>query len=176
MSRKTIPVSTRISPEDAEFLARWNGAGATPSEKLRALIAEAREQKEGAEDYPGALRVATALIAPTLLRIRSRERELGAHSELVSRLAEWLPECLAYLISAANQPDEKVDKKTLVRIEADLVDRAMTLMQSVLQMAVTRQSPCYHPEVIRERIGPVLDLAEVVFAENDRLKRGDRHE
>src|SRR5690606_26519836 len=117
MSRKSIPISTRISPEDAEFLAAWNGSdAATPSEKLRAMIAELRRQKEGAKDYSGALHVASSLIGPTLHAIRTREHEAGVHSELVTRLAEWLPECLAFLIAAAGA-EEELDRNALLQIE-----------------------------------------------------------
>ena len=172
MSLKTIPISTRISSDDAEFLAKWNGSeAATPSEKLRAMIAELRRHEEGAKDYSGALHVASALIGPTLHAIRTCEHESGMHSELAARIADWLPECLAFLM-AAKGGREHLDRDALIQVEEGLADRVMILMQSVLQMAVTPQCPCYNPQVIRERIQPVLDLAEVVFLENDRLKRG----
>jgi hypothetical protein len=173
MPRKSIPISTRISSEDAEFLAKWKGSGeATPSEKIRAMIAEMRRQTEGAKDYSAALHVATGLITPTVHAIRTHEHEAAMHSELVARIADWLPECLAFLIAAAAGRDE-LDRGALVEIEEGLAGRVMILMQSVLQMAVTSQCPCYNPQVVKERIQPVLDLAEVVFLENDRLKRGD---
>lgn len=162
MPRKTIPISTRLSPEDAEFIAQWEGDGAaTPSEKLRGIIAEARKHKQGTEDYPSSLRLATGMLSPTLHIIRTSEHAAGKHSQLVSRVAEWLPECLAYLI-ASNGRANQLDEDALRGIERGLADRVVNLMQSVLQMAVTRTGPCYDPEVVRERIPPVLDLAKVV--------------
>ena len=38
------------------------------------------------------------------------------------------------------------------------------LMQSVLQMGVTRHAPCYDASVVDERLDPVLDLANVITA------------
>lgn len=174
MPRKSIPISTRISSEDAEFLAEWKGSdAATPSEKLRAMIAEVRRQEEGAKDYSGALHVAAGLIGPALHAVRTQEHSAGTHSELVARVADWLPECLAYLIAAKGSRDA-LDRDALIEVEEGLADRVMILMQSVLQMAVTPRCPCYNPQVVRERIQPVMDLAEVIFLENDRLKKGDK--
>ena len=162
MPRKTVPISTRLSQEDAEFIASLTVNGAsTPSEKLRTIIADARQRKEGTEDFPGSLRVAEDLLAPTMRIIRSSEHDAGMHSELVSRLGEWLPECLAYFI-ACNGASRDLDNDALVEIESGLADRVIVLMQSVLQMAITRTSPCYDPTVIRDRVQPVLDLADII--------------
>lgn len=173
MPRKSVPISTRLSSEDADFLAEWRCSDATtPSEKLRAMVSEVRRRQEGVKDYSGALQVATGLIGATLHAVRTAEHEAGVHSELVGRVVEWLPECLAFLIAAAGARDS-LDRGALDEIEQGLADRVMVLMQSVLQMAVTPKCPCYNPQIIKERIQPVLDLAEVVLVENDRLKRGD---
>lgn len=171
MPRKSIPISTRISSEDAEFLARWKGSdAATPSEKLRAMIAEMRRQEEGAKDYSGALHVAAGLIGPALHAVKTEEHAAGMHSELLARVADWLPECLAYLI-AVNGARDALDRNALIKVEEGLADRVMILMQSVLQMAVTPNCPCYNPQVVRERIPPVMDLAQVIFLERDRLDK-----
>lgn len=162
MPSKTIPISTRISPEDAEFIAGWNGGDAkTPSEKLRAIIAGARRRQHGTQDYGGSLRYAEELLSPTLRILRTSEHNTATHSQLVSRIAEWLPECFAYLVSC-NGDETELDEEDLRRIERGLADRVIILMQSILQMAVTRKCPCYDPGIIRDRIRPVLDLAEVV--------------
>ena len=162
MPRKTIPISTRITPEDAEFIAGWTDDEAkTPSEKLRAIIAVARRRQRGTQEYASSLRFAEELMAPTLTILRTSEHATSLHSELVTRLAEWLPECFAYFVSC-NGDDTQLDEDALRRIEKGLADRVVTLMQSTLQMAVTRKSPCYEPTLIRERVRPVLDLADVI--------------
>lgn len=163
MPNKTVPLSVRMTPEDAEFVARLNVDDAhTPSDKLRAIIADARRRKLGTEDYPGSLKLIQDLLSPTLRIIRASENNQHVHSELISRLGEWLPECMAYLI-ASNGPDHEVELERLKEIERDLAQRVFVLMQSILQMAITRHSPMYEPDVAHEGVLPVLELAEVIL-------------
>lgn len=159
---KSVNMSVRLSPDDAEFLAGLEIDNAsTPSDKLRALIVEAKERRQGTEDYAGALQLAQGLLAPTLRTLRTSEHAEGVHSELVSRFAEWLPECLAFLI-AAQGGEKAFGREQLTEIERGLADRAFFLMQSVLQMGVTGSSPCYDPAVVSHRLKPVLDLARII--------------
>ncbi len=163
MPHKTVPISVRLTPEDAAFIAQLNVEDAhTPSEKLRAIIVDARRRKYGTEDYPGSLKLAEDLLAPTMRIIRASENTHHMHSEMVSRIGDWVPECMAYLI-ASNGPDTELDAEQLREIERDLAQRVFVLMQSILQMVVTRHSPMYEPEVAHEGVQPVLELAEVIL-------------
>ena len=163
MPNKTVPISVRLTPEDAAFIAQLNVEDAhTPSDKLRAIIVDARRRKRGTEDYPASLKLVQDLVAPTLRVIRASERVHHVHSEMVSRLGEWLPECMAYLI-ASNGQEIELDSEQLKEIERDLAQRVLVLMQSVLQMAITRHSPMYEPDVAHQGIEPVLELAEVIL-------------
>jgi hypothetical protein len=136
-------------------------SASTPSDKLRALIVEAKQRRHGTEDYAGALKLAEDLLAPTLRALRTSEHAHGLHSQLLSRFAEWLPECVAFLIAAkAGQTDFSAEE--LTEIERGLADRAFLLMQSVLQMGVTGSRPCYDPAVVSRRLKPVLDLAKII--------------
>ncbi len=171
MSQKSVPVSVRLPAEDAEFLGRMRVDGAdTPSEKLRAIVAEARLREHGTSEFSAALSVAQSGITPTLQIIRDNEREHRLHSELITRLGEWLPDCMAYLV-ACNGSETQLSEEQLADIERDLADRVFVLMQSVLQMGVTRRSPCYDPSVIDDRLDPVLDLAEVIATTRSAEKR-----
>ncbi len=162
MPNKTVPVSVRLPEDDAHFLARLTLEGAeTASEKLRALISDARRRQHGTEEYPAALKLAQESMAPTLRIIRNSERGHGMHSELISRLGEWLPDCMAYLV-ASNGAATDLDDEELKDIERGLAERVFVLIQSILQMGVTRRSPCYDPSVIDERLDPVMDLAGVI--------------
>ena len=162
MAAKSVPVSVRLPTEDAEFLGRMRVRDAeTPSEKLRAIVAEARRREHGTSEFSAALRLAQESLLPTLQIIRTSEREHDLHSELVSRLGEWLPDCMAYFV-AANGDATDLDPEELRAIERGLADRVFVLIQSMLQMGVTRSSPCYDPAVIDERLEPVLDLTGVI--------------
>lgn len=171
MAGKTIPISARLTPDDAEFIARLEVEGATtPSEKLRAIIVEARQRHDGTEDFIGSLKLVEEMLAPTMRIIRAGEFEHHMHSELVTRVADWVPECMAYLI-ASNGADKELSAQALQEIEVELLARVLVLMQSVLQMAVTRRSSCYEPTRIDGAIEPMLELAQVIIDNRGKTTR-----
>ena len=56
LSTKTVPLSVRVPYEDAEFIAGLHVNGAnTPSDKLRAIINQARRRHQGGQDFGSAL-------------------------------------------------------------------------------------------------------------------------
>ena len=163
MASKTVPISARISHEDAEFIShlKINGA-ATPSDKLRAIIADARKKSIKRHDYLEYLNIMQDLIAPANDTIKNTEHNQHMHSELVSRLIEWLPEICAYLLSASTPEKKEMSSDLLVQLEDGLSDRVFRLFESVLQMGVTRRCPCYNDKLIDTSVGPVLDLVHVI--------------
>ena len=162
MPQKTKQVGVRLTDEEAEFLAGFKAENAaTPSDKLRAIIDDARRRKLGTEDYPGSLKLVQDMMAPTTRIIRSSENTYKLHSELVTRLSDWVPECMAYLI-ASNGNEQELDSSQLVEVEAAIAQRVVVLIQSVLQLAVTKQAPLYDSTVLRDGIEPVLELAAVI--------------
>ena len=161
MPQKTKQVGVRLTDEEAEFLAGFKAENAaTPSDKLRA-IDDAMRRKLGTEDYAGSLKLIQDMMAPTTRIIRSSENSHRLHSELVTRLSEWVPECMAYLI-ASNGNRTELEPAELVEVETALADRVFVLIQSVLQLAVTRRAPLYEESVLREGVEPVLELATVI--------------
>ncbi len=162
MPHKTKQVGVRLTDEEAEFLAGFKAENAaTPSDKLRAIIDDARRRKLGTEDYAGSLKLIQDMMAPTTRIIRSSENTHRLHSELVTRLSEWVPECMAYLI-ASNGNRTELEPSELLEVENALSDRVFVLIQSVLQLAVTRRAPLYEGSVLRDGVEPVLELATVI--------------
>ena len=162
MPNRTKQIGVRLTDKEAEFLATLKVENAvTPSDKLRAIIDEARQRQRGTEDYAGSLKLVQDLVAPSARIVRQSENEQRMHSELVTRLEEWAPECLAYLL-ASNGKNTALDKKQLVEIEAAMVQRVVVLMTSVLQLAVTRTAPLYDARALEKNIEPVLELARVI--------------
>ena len=171
MPDTSVALSARLPAEDAEFLNRWQVEGAaTPSEKLRKVVKETRGRVHAATDYRGALRMAHDLLAPSFDYVREAEIETGGHSELLVRMSEWLPELLAYVYSAEGLAGPDAESN-LRRLEGGIAMRVLTMMQTTLQMAVTREGPFYDPPLLTERIQGVLDTAEVV-ADAHRRARG----
>lgn len=163
MPSKQVTISARISHEDAEFLSQIEINGAkTPSDKLRAVIAEARLRRNRPLDYAGCFQMIQEIILPLIQEIREKEVENDVHSEVISRLAEWMPDALAFLISYFHQTKTKDDTQNMLQLEQGLVERIIRLMESFLQLAVTRHCPCYQPDVIQKKIMPILDLCDII--------------
>lgn len=159
---KTVPLSVRVSEADATFIAKLKVPDAiTPSEKVRVLISQARQRYQSTEDIAEAAAFVRALIEPQREAIRSAEAKSGVHSELVSRLGEWLPEFVAYFlaspISKAETPSD-----ALSDLERGLVTRLTSLFESVLRMAVTRREPCYDSAAISSRLAGVIELVQLI--------------
>jgi hypothetical protein len=163
MASKTVSISARLSHEDAEYLSQLKINGATtPSDKLRAIIAEARQKSAQQHDYLGCLSIVQDLISPAADTVKDAENQLQLHSELVTRVMEWLPDVFAYIISASVPEEGECSPERLLQIEAALCNRIFRLIESVLQMGVTKRCPCYNDKLVAESIGPVLDLAQVI--------------
>lgn len=163
MASKTVPLSARISDDDADFLARLAVPGAiTPSDKLRAIITDARRRQEGFTDYAGCLAMLQEMLAPTVRRIRETNNRENVHSDLLSRLADWLPETMAWFVTGAPPAKAKDDAPRLEALEAGLADRVVALLESFLRLGVTSQAPCYDKTAVARRLGPVLELAGII--------------
>jgi len=89
---KKIQVGARITEEDADFLnlLKINGAN-TPSDKLRAIIEEARQRREYSQDFTGLFRMTQEQISAEKLESTEelKKYEKGA-VDRVARLLESL--------------------------------------------------------------------------------------
>ena len=159
---KTIPVSVRLSQDSVEFLANLKIKGATtPSEKLRAIIEDAQLNRDKEVDFSGCFQLLQEQLAPVVENVKKAELDLNIHSEAISRSIEWLPDFMAYVTSSFNGIEE-ISKDDLIEVEKNIADRVFRLIESYLQMGVTNRCPCYTPELIRNNIGPILELTELI--------------
>lgn len=157
---KSIPISVRLSEDDAAFLAGLTIPGAhTPSDKLRSIISETRRRMDGVEDFSDCAELLRDMIAPTTRRIREANKQLHLRSELLDRLADWLPETMAYLMTTL--PEGSTDKKSLHQLEAGVADRAVALLENILRLGVTQQAPCYDEALLANRLTSILELAHI---------------
>ena len=96
MAGKTVPLSVRVSDDDAEFLAGLEISGATtPSEKLRAILTAERTRWERAQDPAEAAEFVRDLLRPAQRRVRRLEADAHKSSDAVLKLDERLPELTA---------------------------------------------------------------------------------
>lgn len=160
---KTITISARVSQEDAQFISQLAIDNAkTPSDKLRALITEARLRHENRQDFRGCLTMIQDMIRPVSTQVRETEIAAQQHSEIVSRTLEWLPEMVAFILAVEAMEQETMDRDQLHQIENGIADRVFRLMESTLQLAITQRSSCYDAAAIEQRIPPILDLLEAI--------------
>jgi hypothetical protein len=163
MSGKSVPISVRISAEEAEFLARLQIQGATtPSEKLRAVLEVARRRKEGPADYSGARAEANELLGPVFQELHRAELARGKYSALVGLIGDWLPDTLALLRARGLERQPLEQPGVLEDLEKGLADRLFRLVEAVLHLAVTRRCNCYDPDIASARMTAILELADII--------------
>lgn len=154
-----IPISVRISQEDADFIAELKIEGAnTPSEKIRELLTQARLAHSQTHDYGTALAAQEQFFQVARRDVLHAEKEWGIHSHIVARLFEQLPDFAATL--AADLP-ENAQAADLKRYECELMRRIVRLTDSILQLAVTGKGAAYDDTVLQQ-IENTLKLAKIV--------------
>lgn len=158
---RSVPLSVRISDDDAAFLARYQAEGATtPSEKLRALLADARRMEAGESDFAGRVEWCSSHLQPALNRTRNLQHAEKQRSDFVGRLYERLPELLATLMTGPGNGDDAA--MTLREFEADLAEQCFALMEEILDLGLTTQSRTYDPALIKTRLAPILEILDLV--------------
>ena len=154
-----IPISVRISQEDADFIAELKIEGAnTPSEKIRELLTQARLAHSQTHDYGTALAAQEQFFQVARRDVLRAEKEWGIHSHIVARLFEQLPDFAATL--AADLP-ENAQAADLKRYECELMRRIVRLTDSILQLAVTGKGAAYDDTVLQQ-LENTLKLAKIV--------------
>lgn len=169
---KTVAISVRLSQEDAEFIANLQVDNAiTPSEKVRSIIKEAKEQKERSVDYQSCLNIARETLKDLVHKINTTELKEKQHSELVNVFNDWIAESFAYVASAKHEIDE--DKIKLKQFEKGISERVFRLFEVVARMGVTSKDPCYDKEIIITGFLPILELTEIINQRIDKEKKND---
>ncbi|MEM9840695.1 MAG: hypothetical protein AAF830_16295 [Pseudomonadota bacterium] len=154
MSRKTIPLSLRVSDDDAAFLASYAPEGAsTPSEKLRHLIAEARERAEAKAPEDG--RTASVhLLEPARKRWRRIEEETGRRSDLAAKLYDRAPELFGLLMLGPHEEAE------LPSFESDLARESARIFEDLLALEAGGNLRTYKQGALQEELGQAKTLFE----------------
>ena len=170
MPDKSVQMSVRISDADAAFLAQLGIAGATtPSEKLRAVLADARRRHQGTQGYSTCLVLMEEMFAPALRRLRRLEHEAHIHSEVLRQLFSWFPDVAALLMTGV--PDQDEDDQALKALEARVADQVFALFEEVLHLGLTTRIQCYDQQLISARLEPVLELVKLIHDKHEQIER-----
>ncbi|NKB60099.1 MAG: hypothetical protein GKS00_27625 [Alphaproteobacteria bacterium] len=163
MPGKSVSLSVRLSPEEAAFLATYKSEGATTlSEKLRAIISEARQRRAGSESYAECLGFTEELLAPSMHRLREAESAEGMHSELLLNFVHWLPDIVATSMVNVPEAADADAAERLEKLEAAIAKRIFVLIEQVLRLGVTGESPCYDPAIIAQRMPAIIKLNDII--------------
>ena len=150
MAKQTVTL--RLDEDDLEFLAQTDIPGAANlSEKIRALLGDARAQREGMDDFGAAYDFARSLFAGAERRIHRAEVASQQRSELVARVLAWMPETSAYVLAGSALDARDDTGQALDEFERGLGERAMVLTESILQLAQAGFPGCHAAEALVQR-------------------------
>jgi hypothetical protein len=162
-------VSARLPSEDLQWLSGLEMPGAvTPSDKLRALIAQMRKQYEGALDYSACLAWLRDLLAPFVIELRGIEHHERIHSAAVSAIIAWAPQIMATMLSARDFGEDGVARAC--EVEDALVKSCFHLLMALLRLGVTPAAECYAPDVIEKHLPRIVELVQLINANRETLK------
>lgn len=158
---KSETLSVRVSSDDAAWIAALDVDGATTSsDKVRALISQARTQELSFRDYATCVTWVRALLGPAVTRLRSLEDNAGLHSELLSAVTEGLPPLVATILTAT--PSSNGSQEALSQIEGRLAQKAFAVFQSIMRLAVTAPHGLTNPDVFRDQLPAIMEMAEII--------------
>lgn len=156
---KTIPISGRIAQEDYEFLMAYAfGGKVTASEKLRHMAAFFRHYHQHLGDATEGLEELNRLLEPARKNLKRLENEEGVHSEVVDQAANLLPQALAYLISRQDSVGPKRTLPYLLETEERLLNYCLRLVEHILRLGLTRQSPAYNSQLLEGKLDVLIEL------------------
>ena len=158
---KKVQIGARISQEDAEFISQLNIEGAnTPSDKLRAIIENARKKSEFSSDFAGSYRMLKEELNPIIEYIKATEHTRGDHSAVLARIMEWMPEFFAFCLSTLHHDSDQ--KNDLVEFEKEVTARLFRLFESLLHLELSRQQSSYTANVVRDHLDHIHNLLQII--------------
>lgn len=165
-------ISIRVPDEDFQWLLSLHeGAEKTPSEKLRALLARARQQEAGMINPELCAAWMRNLAQPFVESVAALERKQKTHSDLVGAVSEWIPQIMATLVSS--RPTGKRAQEDAIEVEAILAQQCFRLLTSVLRAAVTSVPATYDKDVLDRYLQDVIEIAAIISTRKGKeLKNG----
>lgn len=163
MGTKTVPLSVRLSKEDAEYIASLEAPDAvTMSEKVRYLVRQARISAARHETFEGVVEETEDTLAPLKHALDKIEEDQFVRSGLLRALIASLPRILAELEAADVDGDPPV-LESLTTLEKGAAKRVKDLLDQLARLAVTTGAPCLDPHIIRNEIAePLVELTKFI--------------
>lgn len=165
MVAKSVPLSVRLSREDASYIASLKAVDAvTMSEKVRFLVSKARLDAERGDTFEGVVEQTEDTLAPLKQALDKIEATQGMRSALLRALIVALPRILAELEAADVDGDPPV-LESLTALEAGTAQRIKDLLDQLARLSVTKEAPTLDPSIMRTAIAePLTELVEIIKA------------
>lgn len=176
MRGKSVPLSVRVSDEDAAFLANLEiHEAVTPSEKLRAILQEAQRRYEGLKDPTEGGLILRDMATPAWRQVRRLEQKSGRRSDLILKLYERLPDLMATLIAGPDATDTDNEQENLSAFEEELIDQTCVLLKDFISLELTSPVRVYSEPTFAAELKPVIELVELA-RHHQQLTKGGRNE
>ena len=165
MPAKSVPLSVRLSREDAAYIAALKAPDAvTMSEKVRHLVSRVRIASERGETFEGVVEQTEDTLAPLKQALDKVEQEQGVRSALLRALIVALPRVLAELEAADVENHPEVVAQ-LTSLEASAAIRVRDLLDQLARLSVTKSAPCLDADIMRSVLAePLIELIEIIKA------------
>jgi hypothetical protein len=158
---KKVQIGARISQEDAEFISQLKIEGAhTPSDKLRAIIENARRKSEYSYDFASSYRMIKEELNPIVEYVKETEHSQGNHSEVLARILEWMPDFYAFCLTALTPGNNRDNDLTV--FEKGATDRLFRLFESLLHLELSQQQTSYAPHAVRNHLESIEQLMRII--------------
>jgi len=164
---KSVPLSVRLSREDASYIASLKaGDAVTMSEKVRYLVSKARLDAVRGDTFEGVVEQTEDTLAPLKQALDKIETDEGVRSALLRALIVALPRILAELEAADVDGDPPV-LESLTALEAGAARRIRDLLDQLARLSVTKDAPTLDPSVMRTVIAePLTELVDIIIKAN----------
>lgn len=171
------PLSVRLTDEDMAFLSTFEGGDAvTPSEKVRALIGRAREERLSRAKPDLAHQTARTFLAPLAAYVQKAEEAEDLHSELLASELAWCEDLISDLVifqGRAETDGADNPEKTLVDIERKLTRRLFLMVDRLMRYGLTAQTPAYDPGIVTNYLSGLHEFLELLKLQNRKVTQGE---
>lgn len=157
-------LSIRLPDEDFQWLlTACPEAGKTPSERLRALVANSRHQEAGRTDPQMCAASMKGLVQMLADSVAVWERHSMRHSELVGAALEMAPQLMAILVSSPPVDETpEIGENTAKELEAALAQQCFRLLTRILRSMVTSIPEVYERESLERYLPDIVELVEII--------------
>ncbi len=165
---KTIPLSVRITHEDAEFIAKLDIDGAkTPSDKIRAILKDKRNSDLSGNDYSEVLTNIENYLLPISRQIKQVQHDENTYSQVIEPIRDSIADLLAYFISSGKNVENILDCQ---EFENELMERVSRLFERTIHLGIIQSTNNTRKNIFRNKLNSYIQLLRLLDNETKLIK------